>query len=97
MPVLAISASIKKIGIKNAKETIVKLDFSDAIINQYRSVPNLFNTLIYLFITFLHVHACIYVSVHACVCVLRSFFKVKVQNWEYFLGLLKFQIFFGGA
>ena len=28
---------------------------------------------------------------------LRSFFKVKVQNWGYFFGLLKFQIFFGGA
>ena len=45
----------------------MKQDFSDAIIDQYRSVPNLFNTLIYLFITFWHVHACIYVSVHACV------------------------------
>ena len=27
----------------------------------------------------------------------RVFFKVKVQNGRYFLGLLKFQIFFGGA
>ena len=27
----------------------------------------------------------------------RVFFKVKVQNWDIFLGLLKFQIFFGGA
>ena len=26
-----------------------------------------------------------------------SFLKVKVQNWGYFLGLVKFQIFFGGA
>ena len=28
---------------------------------------------------------------------LRSFLKVKVQNGGYFFGLLKFQIFFGGA
>ena len=28
-------------------------------------------------------------------CILRSFLKVKVQNRGYFLGLLKFQIFFG--
>ena len=28
-------------------------------------------------------------------CNLGSFFKVKVQNWDIFLGLLKFQIFFG--
>ena len=27
----------------------------------------------------------------------RVFFKVKVQNWDIFLGLLKFQIFFWGA
>ena len=27
----------------------------------------------------------------------RVFFKVNVQNRRYFLGLLKFQIFFGGA
>ena len=27
----------------------------------------------------------------------RVFFKVKVQQLGYFLGLLKFQIFFGGA
>ena len=27
-------------------------------------------------------------------CILRSFLKVKVQNLGYFLGLLKFQIFF---
>ena len=27
----------------------------------------------------------------------RGFFKVKVQNWDIFLGLLKFQIFFWGA
>ena len=25
----------------------------------------------------------------------KTFLKVKVQNWGYFLGLLKFQIFFG--
>ena len=25
----------------------------------------------------------------------RVFFKVRVQNWDIFLGLLKFQIFFG--
>ena len=25
----------------------------------------------------------------------RAFFKVKVQNWDIFWGLLKFQIFFG--
>ena len=30
-------------------------------------------------------------------CILGFFFKVKVQNWGYFWGLLKFQIFFGGA
>ena len=29
--------------------------------------------------------------------ILRSFLKVKVQNWGYLFGLLKFQIFFGGA
>ena len=28
---------------------------------------------------------------------LGSFFKVKVQNWDIFWGLLKFQIFFWGA
>ena len=28
-------------------------------------------------------------------CILGSFLKVKVQNGGYFLGLLKFQIFFG--
>ena len=27
----------------------------------------------------------------------RGFFKVKVQKLGYFFGLLKFQIFFGGA
>ena len=28
----------------------------------------------------------------------RVFFKVKVQNWDnFFFGLLKFQIFFGGV
>ena len=26
----------------------------------------------------------------------RVFFKVNVQNWDIFLGLLKFQIFFWG-
>ena len=30
-------------------------------------------------------------------CNLGSFFKVKVENWNIFLGLLKFQIFFWGA
>ena len=30
-------------------------------------------------------------------CILGSFLKVKVQHGGYFLGLLKFQIFFGGA
>ena len=29
--------------------------------------------------------------------ILWSFLKVKVQNGEYFLGLVKFQIFFGVA
>ena len=28
-------------------------------------------------------------------CILGSFLKVKVQNVGYFLGLVKFQIFFG--
>ena len=28
-------------------------------------------------------------------CILGSFLKVKVQNGGYFLGLVKFQIFFG--
>ena len=28
-------------------------------------------------------------------CILESFLKVKVQNGEYFLGLLKFQTFLG--
>ena len=28
---------------------------------------------------------------------LRSFLRVKVQNWGYFFGLLKFQIFFLGC
>ena len=27
----------------------------------------------------------------------RVFFKIKVQNWDIFLGLLQFQIFFWGA
>ena len=27
----------------------------------------------------------------------RGFFKVKIQKLGYFFGLLKFQIFFGGA
>ena len=27
----------------------------------------------------------------------RGFFKVKLQNWDIFWGLLKFQIFFWGA
>ena len=31
------------------------------------------------------------------ICILRSFLKVKVQNWGYFFGFLKFQIFFWGA
>ena len=30
-------------------------------------------------------------------CILGSFLKVKVQNGGYFLGLVKFQIFFWGA
>ena len=30
-------------------------------------------------------------------CILGSFFKVKVQNWDIFLGLIKFLIFFRGA
>ena len=30
-------------------------------------------------------------------CILGSFLKVKVQNGGYILGLLKFQILFGGA
>ena len=30
-------------------------------------------------------------------CILGSFLKAKVQNGGYFLGLLKFQIFFWGA
>ena len=30
-------------------------------------------------------------------CILGSFLKVKVQNGGIFLGLLKIQIFFGGA
>ena len=30
-------------------------------------------------------------------CILGSFVKVKVQSWGYFLGLVKFQIFFWGA
>ena len=29
--------------------------------------------------------------------VISMHFKVKIQNWGYFLGLLKFQIFFWGA
>ena len=29
------------------------------------------------------------------ICILGSFLKVKVQNGGYFLGLVKFQIFFG--
>ena len=28
---------------------------------------------------------------------LRVFFKVKVQNWDIFLGCQKFQLFFWGA
>ena len=30
-------------------------------------------------------------------CILGSFLNVKVQNGGYFGGLVKFQIFFGGA
>ena len=30
-------------------------------------------------------------------CILESFIKAKVQNWGYYLGLVKFQIFFLGC
>ena len=30
-------------------------------------------------------------------CILESFLRSKVQNWDFFGGLLKFQIFFWGA
>ena len=33
----------------------------------------------------------------SCLCILGYFLKVKVQNGGYFLELVKFQIFFGGA
>ena len=36
-------------------------------------------------------------SLGSFLCNLGSFFKVMVQNWDIFFGLLKFQIFFWGA